>query len=143
MRAPATILALLAASVAFALVPSAAACTYTPIVTVDGPAYPAKGVYVEEGCFWGDGTPAETVTVAQGTCVPAVYVVGQLVPGTGSCAGQSVTAYGVETPDVGVTVCAVHGWCATYFSTAYVNSVCEGVLQADYGPYFQATCTVT
>lgn len=127
---------------ALAFAPSAQACTPTPLVTVGGPSYPSDGLYLAEGCYWWTGTPTALVEVqllagVPGVCqpVPAVYVLGQPVPGTGTthCTPTVPPGVGVSEgvspgpyDDVGVAACS-GGWCPVV-STYWLNWACASAV---------------
>jgi len=155
--APRHAVLLLTAALAFALpaLPGAAACTYTPLVTLGEPTYPADGAYLEEDCYGHEGRPVETVTIQDGALLPCyvqpIYVLGEPVPGTGTplCPeGASVEA--PAYPDVGVTACS--SWlevCSTV-STHWLNFFCDTPFYVIHdaeatlptGDGVRATCTL-
>lgn len=142
MRVRTLLLAAVLASATVALLPAAAACTYTPLVTAGGPNYPSDGAYVEEDCYGYSGTVRLTVTLpaAAGECVvPPLFVLGQQVPGTGValCPGGAYEVDVPAFPDVGVVVCAGTLRCSIV-SPNYLHWTC-----ANLGPQSgQVTCSL-
>lgn len=163
MRFSAVLLAL-ALPLCLYAVPAASACAYTPIVTVGGASWPSPGLYLEQDCYFVPGASTLTIEyqgtpLVPGTCtfVPAVFVLGTQVPGTGrnhctpalgtdvltSSSSATTGAY----PDVGVVASDGSGGCC-YVSTFYVNWACatlgdSGWIALPNGDQLRVACTVS
>lgn len=142
---------------AISILPTSAACTFTPIVSLDGTIPPSDGVYVQQGChgdMWGYGAPAVSAdaspqTVPTCAVIPAVFVLGTQVPGTGATACAPASAYAPASglPDIGVIVCYSFAGC-TWVSSDTLTYYCENLgvgadLGLPTGDEIQVACTTT
>lgn len=157
------VLALALLALPLAASPVAAACETIAIVTLGEPGYPAEGVYYEENCTPGpSGEPGAQADVgsangalvpSQSIPIPAIFILGIPVPGTGTThttpdVGGPVS-YRQAAPlgDVGIATCLnTLGFTCTYTSTALVRLVCQdvdtGSVNLVNGYSVRAACTL-